>query len=45
MIRTLETFDYMAGSLVTTADGDGGTLLTEASQNAQPLLLAQPRHG
>ena len=37
--------NYMAGSFVTAADGHGGTLLTEASQNAQPLLLAQPRPG
>jgi hypothetical protein len=36
--------NYMAGSFVVTADGHGGTLLTEASQNAQQLL-AQPRHG
>jgi hypothetical protein len=36
--------NYMAGSFVITADGHGGTLLTEASQNAQ-MLLAQPRHG
>ena len=37
--------NYMAGSFVTAADGHGGTLLTEASQNAQPPLLAQPRPG
>jgi hypothetical protein len=36
--------NYMAGSFAVTADGHGGTLLTEASQNAQQLL-AQPRHG
>jgi hypothetical protein len=36
--------NYVAGSFVTTADDHGGTLLTEASQNAQ-MLLAQPRHG
>jgi hypothetical protein len=36
--------NYIAGSFVVTADGHGGTLLTEASQNAQQLL-AQPRHG
>jgi len=29
--------NYMAGSFVTTADGDGGTLLTQAAQTAQPL--------
>ena len=29
---------YMAGSFVTAADGHGGTLVTETSQNAQPLL-------
>jgi hypothetical protein len=37
--------NYMAGSLVTAADGHGGTLLTEASQLAQPTLLAQPWPG
>jgi trimeric autotransporter adhesin len=37
--------NYMAGSLVTAADGHSGTLLTEASQNAQPPLLVQPRPG
>ena len=36
---------YMAGTFVTTADGHGGTLLTEASQLAQAPLLAQPRPG
>jgi hypothetical protein len=30
--------NYMAGSFVTAADGHGGTLVTEASQMAQPLL-------
>ena len=30
--------NYMAGSFVTAADGHGGTLVTEASQAAQPLL-------
>jgi hypothetical protein len=29
--------NYMAGSFVTTADGHGGTLLTQAAQTAQPL--------
>ena len=33
---------FMAGSFVTTADGHGGTLITEASQVAQQLLLARP---
>jgi hypothetical protein len=37
--------NYMAGSFVTTADGHGGTLVTEASQTAQQPLLTQPRHG
>jgi hypothetical protein len=30
--------NYMAGSFVAVADGHGGTLVMEASQNAQPLL-------
>jgi hypothetical protein len=30
--------NYMAGSFVTTADGHGGTLVTETSQNARPSL-------
>jgi hypothetical protein len=30
--------NYKAGSFVTAADGHGGTLVTEASQTAQPLL-------
>ena len=30
--------NYMAGSFVTAADGHGGTLVTEASQAAPPLL-------
>jgi hypothetical protein len=30
--------NYMAGSFVTAADGHGGTLVTETSENAQPLL-------
>jgi len=34
--------NYMAGSLVTTADGHGGTLVTAAEQTPQPLL-ARPR--
>ena len=34
--------NYMAGSFVTTADGHGGTLITEASQVAQQPLLARP---
>ena len=37
--------NYMAGSFVTTADGHGGTLVSEASQTAQQPLLTQPRHG
>ena len=35
--------NYMAGSFATTADGHGGTLVTEASQAAQPLLAARIR--
>jgi len=31
--------NYMAGSFVTTADGHGGTLLTEVTQTAQQPLL------
>jgi hypothetical protein len=34
--------NYMAGSLVTAADGHGGTLVTAAEQTPQPLL-ARPR--
>jgi len=34
--------NYMAGSLVTAADGHGGTLVTAAEQTPQPLL-AHPR--
>src|SRR6185437_4799367 len=30
--------NYVAGSFVTAADGHGGTLVTEASQTAQPQL-------
>jgi hypothetical protein len=37
--------NYVAGSFVTAADGHGGTLVTEASQTAQPQLLTQPRPG
>jgi hypothetical protein len=36
--------NYIAGSFVTTADGHGGTLVTEASQMPQPLLT-HPPHG
>ena len=35
--------NYMAGSFPTTADGHGGTLVTEASQMAPPPLLTHPR--
>ena len=35
--------NYMAGSFLTTADGHGGTLVTEASQMAPPPLLTHPR--
>jgi hypothetical protein len=35
---------YMAGSFVTTADGHGGTLVSEA-QAQQQQLLTNPRHG
>jgi hypothetical protein len=35
--------NYMAGSFVTTADGHGGTLISEAQ--AQQPLLTNPRHG
>jgi hypothetical protein len=35
--------NYMAGSFLTAADGHGGTLVTEASQTAPPLLLTHPR--
>jgi hypothetical protein len=31
--------NYMAGSFVTTADGHGGALLTQAGQTAQQPLL------
>ena len=34
--------NYMAGSLVTTADGNGGTLLTQAAQTGQQPLLTHP---
>jgi hypothetical protein len=34
--------NYMAGSFVTTADGHGGTLVTEAQPQEQ-TLLAHPR--
>jgi hypothetical protein len=34
----------MAGSFAATADGHGGTLITEAPQAQQPQLLARP-HG
>ena len=34
--------NYMAWSLVTAADGDGGTLVTAAEQTPQPLL-GRPR--
>jgi hypothetical protein len=34
--------DYMAGSFVTTADGHGGRLLTQAPQTGQQPLLAHP---
>ena len=34
--------NYMAGSLVTAADGHGGTLVTAAEQTPQPLL-GRPR--
>jgi hypothetical protein len=33
---------YMAGSFVTTADGHGGTLLTQAAQTGQQPLLTHP---
>ena len=36
--------NYMAGSFVITADGHGGTLVSEA-QAQQQLLLTNPRHG
>jgi fibronectin-binding autotransporter adhesin len=35
--------NYMAGSFVTTADGQGGTLLTQAAQTGQQLLLTHPK--
>jgi hypothetical protein len=35
--------NYMAGSFVATADGHGGTVITEESQATQHPLLAQPR--
>jgi hypothetical protein len=35
--------NYMAGSFVTTADGHGGTLLTQAAQTGQQPLLTHPR--
>ena len=34
--------NYMAGSFVTTADGHGGTLLTQAPQTGQQPLLTHP---
>ena len=36
--------NYMAASFVTTADGHGGTLISEAQAQSQPLLT-NPRHG
>jgi hypothetical protein len=35
--------NYMAGSFVTTADGQGGTLFTQAAQTGQQPLLTHPR--
>jgi hypothetical protein len=34
--------NYMAGSFVTTADGHGGTLLTQAAKTGQQQLLTHP---
>ena len=36
--------NYMAGSLVTAADGHGGTLISQAQTQQQPLLT-HPPHG
>ena len=36
--------NYMAGSFVAVADGHGGTLITEANPQQQPLLT-HPPHG
>lgn len=36
--------NYMAGSFVMTADGHGGTLVTEGQPDPRPLLT-QPPHG
>ena len=36
--------NYMAGTFAATADGHGGTLVTEA-QTGQAPLLAHPPHG
>jgi hypothetical protein len=36
------TLNYMAGSFATTADGRGGTLVTNAGQTEAPIL-AHPR--
>jgi hypothetical protein len=35
----------MAGSFAVTADGHGGTLVTEGRSDQQQPLLTQPRHG
>jgi hypothetical protein len=35
--------NYMAGSFITTADGQGGTLLTQAAQSGQQSLLTHPK--
>jgi hypothetical protein len=35
--------NYMAGSFVATADGHGGTLVTQAQQTEQQPLLTHPR--
>ena len=35
--------NYMAGSFVTAADGQGGTLLTQAAQTGQQPLLTHPK--
>jgi len=37
--------NYMASTLVTGADGHGGTLVTEAAQAAERPLLTHPQHG
>ena len=37
--------NYIAGSFIITADGHGGTLISEVQQTEQKPLLAHPAHG